>query len=178
MNDFSETSPFTYKKSNNYFAKKFRQINETLELTEDEVNILIIFATLRIIDLILIFIFFDKENAYHYIKLVDYFILLISFLISYSVYLNKNNVKQRAVMLSIFFNFSFVCFDITSLIFFFMFKAGNLILLCSLLINIIWLVKTVFLIFKMTMKFLKVLKNRTNTNNNRAYNSSILRKAK
>ena len=39
-----ETYPFAYKKSNNYFAKTFREINETLELSKKEIQILIIFG--------------------------------------------------------------------------------------------------------------------------------------
>ena len=59
-----ETYPFAYKKSNNYFAKTFREINETLELSEKDIKNLIIFGILRIIDLIITYIFFNKENEY------------------------------------------------------------------------------------------------------------------
>ena len=67
-----ETTPFTYSKSTNYFAKKFRQINESLELNEKEIRILSIFAILRIIDLSLTYIFYNKRNAYHLIRFMNY----------------------------------------------------------------------------------------------------------
>ena len=75
-----EINRFKYSKSNNYFAKTFRQINESLELNEKEIRILSIFAILRIIDLTLTYIFYNKRNAYHLIRFIDY-ILLFSFLI-------------------------------------------------------------------------------------------------
>ena len=155
-----ETNPFTYKKSNNYIAKTFRQINEVLDLTEQEIKTLIIFGILRMIDLILTYIFFNKNNAYYAIKFIDYFILILSFIFSSSVYRNKENVKQRAAMLSIFFNFAFLCFDVISFILYFVFKVNNLLLFLSFIVNGIWLVKTVVLMSKITLKFMKVLKER------------------
>ena len=155
-----ETNPFTYKKSNNYIAKTFRQINETLDLTENEIKILIIFAILRIIDLIFTYIFFNKDNAYHSIRFIDYIILMVSFIFSLSVYNNKENVKQRATMLTIFFNITFLCFDIICFILYFVFKVNNLFIFLTLIINEIYLIKIVTLMYKITLKFLKVLKNR------------------
>ena len=155
-----EATPFAYKKSNNYFAKTFREINKTLELTEKEIRILIIFAILRIFDLLLNFIFLDKENSYYPIKILNCIILLISFIFSSAVYHNKDNVKQRSTMLTILFNFAFLLFDIISFILYFIFEVKNYILLFSLIINEIWLVKTTILIFKITVKFLKAIKNR------------------
>ena len=172
-----ETYPFAYKKSNNYFAKTFREINETLELSEKDIKNLIIFGILRIIDLIITYIFFNKENAYFAIKIFDYFILLISFILSASVYHNKDNVKQRATMLSIFFNITFCIFDILSFILFFIFEVKNLFLLLSLIINGIWLIKTIILIYKITLKFLKVLKTRKKSGYEK-YEPSFLRKNK
>ena len=160
MSNTDEINPFTYKKSNNYFAKTFRQINETLELNEKEIKTLIIFAILRIIDLILIYLFFNKKKPYYAAKFIDYFVLILSFSFSSSVYHNKENVKQRSAMLTIFFNFVFLCFDIMSFIFYFVFKTNNIILLISLIINEIWLIKTVILMYKITLKFLRVLKLR------------------
>ena len=155
-----ETNPFTYKKSNNYIAKTFRQINEVLDLTEEETKTLIIFGILRMIDLILTYIFFNKNNAYFAIKFIDYFILILSFIFSSSVYKNKENVKQRATMLSIFFNFAFLCFDVISFILYFVFKVSNWFLLLSLVVNEIWLVNIVILMSKITLKFMKVLRER------------------
>ena len=172
-----ETYPFAYKKSNNYFAKTFREINETLELSKKEIQILIIFGILRLIDLIITYIFFNKKNVYFALKFFDFFFLIISFIFSASVYHNKENVKQRATMLTIFFNVSFCVFDILSFILFFVFKVKNIILLLSLIANGIWLIKTIILIYKITLKFLKVLKTRKKTGFSK-YDSSILRKAK
>ena len=177
MADKEETYPFAYKKSNNYFAKTFREINETLELSEKEIKDLLIFAILRIIDLILNYFYFNQDNAYFVIKFIEYIILVVSFIFSASVYHNKDNVKQRATMLSIFFNFTFLVFDILSFILFFTFEVKNWILLLSTIVNEIWLVKIVMLIYKITLKFLKVLKNRKKIGCEK-YDSSYLRKNK
>ena len=155
-----EKTPFAYKKSNNIFAKTFREINETLELTEKEIRILIIFAVLRIIDLFMTLIFLDKENPYFPIKIIDCIFLIVSFIFSVDVYHNKDNVKQKATMLTIFFNFAFLVFDIISLILFFVLGVKNFLLLLSLIINEIWLIKTVILTYKITLKFLKAIRDR------------------
>ena len=155
-----EKTPFSYKKSNNIFAKTFREINETLELTEKEIRILIIFAVLRIIDLFMTLIFLDKENPYFPIKIIDCIFLIVSFIFSVDVYHNKDNVKQKATMLTIFFNFAFLVFDIISLILFFVLGVKNFLLLLSLIINEIWLIKTVILTYKITLKFLKAIRDR------------------
>ena len=177
MADKEETYPFAYKKSNNYFAKTFREINETLELSEKEIKYLMIFAILRIIDLILNYFYFNQENAYFLIKFAEYIILVVSFIFSSSVYHNKDNVKQRATMLSIFFNFTFLVFDIISFILFFAFEVKNWILLFSTIINEIWQVKIIILIYKITLKFLRVLKHRKKIGCEK-YDSSYLRKNK
>ena len=177
MTDKDETYPFAYKKSNNYFAKTFREINETLELSEKEIKYLMIFAILRIIDLIFNYFYFNQDNAYFALKFVEYIILVVSFIFSSSVYHNKDNVKQRATMLSIFFNFTFLVFNIISFILFFAFEVKNWILLLSTIINEIWLVKIVMLIYKITLKFLKVLKQRKKIGCEK-YDSSYLRKSK
>ena len=155
-----ETSPFLYKKSNNYFAKTFRHINETLELTEKEIKILLFFAILRIIDLLVTFIFFNQENAYYSIRFFDYVILIVSFIFSSSVYNNKDNVKQRATMLTIFFNITFLCFDIICFVSYFLFEVKNLFILLTLVVNELYLIKISLLMYKITLKFLKALKNR------------------
>ena len=155
-----EKTPFSYKKSNNIFAKTFREINETLELTEKEIRILIIFAVLRIIDLFMTLIFLDKENPYFPIRIIDCIFLIVSFIFSVDVYHNKDNVKQKATMLTIFFNFAFLVFDIISLILFFVLGVKNFLLLLSLIINEIWLIKTVILTYKITLKFLKAIRDR------------------
>ena len=177
MNYNDETYPFAYKKSNNYFAKTFREINETLELTDKEIKTLIIFALLRIIDLFLTYIFFNRENAYYPLKFIDCFLLVISFIFSSSVYHNKDNVKQRATMLSIFFNFTFLIFDVISFVLYFAFNVKNIFILLSIIVNGIWLFKIVTLIYKITLKFLKVLKHRKKIGYEK-FGSSNLRKSK
>ena len=57
-----ETNPFTYSKSQNYFAKTFRQINEVLELSDKDIRLLLIFAILRIADLALTYILYNKRK--------------------------------------------------------------------------------------------------------------------
>ena len=67
-----ETNPFTYSKSQNYFARTLRQINESLELNDKDIRVLSIFLILRIADLALTFILYSKRNAYHLIRFIDY----------------------------------------------------------------------------------------------------------
>ena len=88
----TETNPFTYKKQNNYFARTFRQINESIELTEKEIRTLAIFAILRIIDLLLTYIFYNKRNAYHLIRFIDYVVLFSSFIVTSAVFINKDHI--------------------------------------------------------------------------------------
>ena len=160
MSYYDESYPFYYKKNNNYIAKSFRQINETLDLTEKEIKILSFFSILRIIDIILTYIYFQRRNAYYTMRFIDFIFLLISFIVSSCVYLNKDNVKQRATMLSIFFNFTFLCYDTICCMFYAIFRPGKIILLISLIVNEIYLIRVVILMYKIIQKFLKVLKSR------------------
>ena len=160
MSYSEEINPFYYKKSNNYIAKSFRQINEILDLTEKEIKELLFFAILRIIDIILTYIYFQRKNAYYIMRFINFVFLFISFIFSSAVYLNKDKVKQRATMLSIFFSFTFLCFDVVCCLFFFIFKVKRIILLISLIINELYLIKVTMLVYKIIERFLKVLKKR------------------
>ena len=172
-----ETSPLTYKKSQNYFSRTFRQINESLELNEKEIRTLSIFAILRIIDLSLTYIFYNKRNAYHLIRFIDYIVLFSSFIVTSFNFINKDKIKQRAVMASIFFNFVFIIFDIMSFIFYFALEVKTTIILISLILNEIWLIITSLLLFKVSSKLLKILKNNKKIGSKRGIygNSSYLR---
>ena len=174
----AETNPFTYKKQNNYFARTFRQINESIELTEKEIRTLAIFAILRIIDLLLTYIFYNKRNAYHLIRFIDYVVLFSSFIVTSAVFVNKDHIKQRSAMLSVFFNFVFICFDITSFIFYFIFEVNTLIILISLIVNQVWTFYTSLLLIKISSKMLKMVKNnkKYGQKNTNYGNSSYLRK--
>ena len=175
-----EIQPFAYSKSNNYFARTFRQINESLDLNEKEIRILAIFTTLRIIDLALTYIFYSKRNAYHLIRFLDYITLFSSFIITSLTFINKDTVRQRAIMACILFNFVFICFDLMSFIFYFAFDVKTIILLISLIINEIWLVITSLVLCKIISKLMKILKNNQKTGYIRGThgNSSFLRKRK
>ena len=178
MESREETSPFTYSKNTNYFAKTFRQINECLELTEREVRILVIFTILRIGDLALTYIFYNKRNAYHLIRFIDYIALFSTFFITSYIIINKDNVKQRAVMSSIFFYFVFICFDLMSFIFYFIFNVQTLVILISLILNEIWMIVTSILLCKIISKLIKIVKNNKNSGYYKGNhgNSSYLRK--
>ena len=172
-----ETSPFTYSKNNNYFSKTFRQINESLELSEKDIKTLSIFAVLRVIDLLLTYIFYNKWNAYHLIRFIDYIALFSSFIVTSEIFKNKENVKQRSAMLCIFFNFIFISFDITSFIFYFAFKVKTVILLISLIVNEIWMLYTCQLLIKISTALIKIVKNNKKMGFKKSYygNSSYLR---
>ena len=173
-----EANPFTYSRSTNFFARTLRQINESLELTEKEIKILSIFAILRIVDLSLTYVFYNKRNAYHLIRFIDYILLLSSMIVTSLVFIHKDNVKQRAVMSCILFNFIFICFDIMSFIFYFAFEVDTIIILISLISNEIWLAITCSLLYKIISKLLVILKNNKNLKCKRGNqgNSSYLRK--
>ena len=173
-----EINPFKYSKSNNYFAKTFRQINESLELNEKETRILAIFAILRIIDLTLTFIFYNKRNAYHLIRFIDYIVLFISFILTSLIFINKDSIKQRAVMSSIFFNVVFICFDIMSFILYFALEVNTTIILISLIINEVWLVITSLLLFKIFKNLMKIISKNKKSGYQRGIhgNSSLLRR--
>ena len=174
----TETNPFAYSKSNNYFAKTFRQINESIELTEKDIKTLSIFAILRIIDLSLTYIFYNKWNAYHLIRFIDYIALFSSFIVTSAIFLHKENIKQRSAMLGIFFNFVFICFDITSFIFYFVFEVKTVILLISLIVNEIWMLYTCLLLIKIFAALVKIAKNNKKVGFKKSNygNSSYLRK--
>ena len=173
-----ETSPLTYKKSQNYFSRTFRQINESLELNEKEIRTLSIFAILRIIDLSLTYIFYNKRNAYHLIRFIDYIVLFSSFIVTSFNFINKDKIKQRAVMASIFFNFVFIIFDIMSFIFYFALEVKTTIILISLILNEIWLIVTSILLIKIIRKLMNIVRiNKKNGYDNGNHgNSSFLRK--
>ena len=173
-----ETSPFAYTKHTNYFARTFRQINESLELNEKEIRILSIFAILRVADLALTYIFYKKSNAYHLIRFIDYIALLSSFIITCLTFVNKEKVKLRAVMSCVFFNFVFISFDFMSFIFYFLFEVNTIIILLSLVANEVWMIITSFLLCKIISKLIKIAKNNKKLGNQRGLhsNSSYLRK--
>ena len=173
-----ETSPFAYTKHTNYFARTFRQINESLELNEKEIRILSIFAILRVVDLALTYIFYKKSNAYHLIRFIDYIALLSSFIITCLTFVNKEKVKLRAVMSCVFFNFVFISFDFMSFIFYFVFEVDTIIILISLIMNEIWLVVTSLLLCKIISKLMKIARNNKKIGYSRGNhsNSSYLRK--
>ena len=177
MSLYDETSPFTYSKSNNYIAKTLRKVNESLELNEKEIRTLSIFTILRVLDLSLNYIFYNKKNAFHLIRFLDYVSLFTSFLITLCVIINKDNVKQRSIILCIFFNIVFVCFDFMTFLFYFFLEVNSIILLLSLVVNEIWLIYTSILLYKIISKLLKMAKNRIKNNQlQNSKNSAYLRK--
>ena len=173
-----ETNPFTYSKSQNYFAKTFRQINEVLELSDKDQRLLLIFTILRIADLALTYILYNKRNAYHLIRFIDYVLLFISAFITSLLFIKKEKLKYRDAVLSIFFLVVFITFDILSFIFYFILKVRKTILLISLIVNEIYMLFTSFLFLKISTKLIKVLKNnRKNQNNSSIHgNSNYFRK--
>ena len=159
MSSSESTNPFTYSKQSNYFTRAFMKINESLELNNKEIKILSVFIILRVVDLSLTYIFYNKNNAYHLIRFIDYIILLSSFIITSLIFINKEKVKQRAVMSSILFNFVFIIFDIMSFILYFSFEVNTLIILISLIVNEIWLLITSSLLCKIISKLIKLVRN-------------------
>ena len=178
MGSKEETTPFTYSKNKNVFARTFRQINESLELTDKDIKILAVFVILRAVDITLTYIFYNKRNAYHLIRFIDYVLLLSSFIITSLIVLNKEKANHRAVMLSIFFNFVFISFDLMSFIFYFTFEVQTLIILISLILNEIWMIVTSVLLCKIIYKIIKIVRNnkKNGYNNSIHGNSSFLRK--
>ena len=178
MSSHEETNPFTYSRHTNYFTRTLKQINESLELNHKEIRILSIFAILRIVDLLLTYIFYNKRNAYHLIRLIDYIVLFSSFIITSLAFVNKEKVKQRAVMSSILFHFIFIIFDLMSFIFYFLLEVDTIIILISLIANEVWLIITSFLLCKIISKLMKIIKSNKKKGNQRGIhsNSSYLRK--
>ena len=178
MSSHEETNPFTYSGHTNYFTRMLKQINESLELNHKEIRILSIFAILRIVDLSLTYIFYNKRNAYHLIRLIDYLVLFSSFIVTSLTFINKEKVKQRAVMSCIFFNIVFISFDFMSFIFYFLFEVNTIIILLSLVANEVWMIITSFLLCKIISKLMKIAKNNKKLGNQRGLhsNSSYLRK--
>ena len=173
-----ETNPFTYSKSQNYFAKTLRQINESLELTDKDIRILSVFLVLRIVDLALTYILYSKRNAYHLIRFIDYILLFISAIVTALLFVKKDRLKYRDTVLSIFFMVVFITFDILSFVFYFLLKVRKIIILISLIANEIWMIFTSILLLKIAAKLMKILKNQKKGDYNRSIhsNSSYLRK--
>ena len=172
-----ETNPFTYSKSQNYFARTLRQINESLELNEKDIRTLSIFLILRIADIVLTYIFYNKRNAYHIIRFIDYILLLVSALVTALLFIKKDRLKYRDAVLSIFFMAVFITFDILSLALYFLLHVKKILILTSLIINEIWLVITSILFWKIIGKLMKILKSQRRGDNRPTHsNSSLLRK--
>ena len=173
-----ETNPFTYSKSQNYFAKTLRQINESLQLNDKDIRTLSIFLILRIADLALTYIFYSKRNAYHLIRFIDYILLFISAIVTALLFVKKEKLKYRDVLLSIFLMVVFITFDILSFLFYFLLRVKKIFILISLIINEVWLIFTSILLLKISAKLMKILKNQKKGDYNKSIhsNSSYLRK--
>ena len=173
-----ETNPFTYSKSQNYFAKTLRQINESLELNEKDIRTLSIFLILRIVDIALTYIFYNKRNAYHIIRIIDYILLFISAIVTALLFVKKEKLKYRDAVLSIFFMVVFITFDILSFVFYFLLHVNKIFILISLIVNEAWLVLIAILFLKINTKLMKILKNQKKGDYNKSIhsNSSYLRK--
>ena len=172
-----ETNPFTYSKSQNYFARTLRQINESLELNDKDIRTLSIFLILRIVDLALTYILYNKKNAYHLIRFIDYILLFVSAIITSLLFIKKEKLKYRDTVLSIFFMVVFITFDILSFVFYFLLHVNKIFILISLIVNEIWLIFTSILFLKIAAKLMKILKNKKKGDNKQIHNnSSYLRK--
>ena len=171
-----EMNPFAYKKDRNFIPTRFHKINESLDLSQKEIKTLMIFGILRIVDLCLTYIYYNKNNIYHILRLIDSIALITTFIFSIAVLSNKETVKLRAVMSCIFFDFVFICFDITSFFFYFIFEVNTKIILLSLIVNEIWLGFTAVLMGRIMIKFIKIVKQRKHSGSNNFGNSSRLRK--
>ena len=174
-----ETNPFTYSKSQNYFARTLRQINESLELNDKDIRVLSIFLILRIADLALTFILYSKRNAYHLIRFIDYILLFISAFVTALLFIKKEKLKYRDAVLSVFFMVVFITFDVMSFVLYFLLKVKKVFILISLIVNELWLVATSLLLLKITSKLIKILKSQKKGDNRATNsNSSYLRKKK
>ena len=151
-----ETNPFTYSKSQNYFARTLRQINESLELNDKDIRVLSIFLILRIADLALTFILYSKRNAYHLIRFIDYILLFISAFVTALLFIKKEKLKYRDAVLSVFFMVVFITFDVMSFVLYFLLKVKKVFILISLIVNELWLVATSLLLLKITSKLIKI----------------------
>ena len=173
-----ETNPFTYSKSQNYFAKTLRQINESLELNDKDIRTLSIFLILRIADLALTYIFYSKRNACRLIRFIDYILLFISAIVTALLFVKKEKLKYRDVLLSIFLMVVFITFDILSFLFYFLLRVKKIFILISLIVNEVWLIFTSILLLKISAKLMKILKNQKKGDYNKSIhsNSSYLRK--
>ena len=176
--NYDETNPFTYSKSQNYFARTLRQINEIIELSDKDIRLLSIFTILRIVDLALTYIMYNKRNAYHLIRFIDYFLLFISAFITSLLFIKREKIKYRDAVLSIFFLVVFITFDILSFIFYFVLKVRKTIILISLIVNEVYMLFTSFVFLKIVTRLMKVLKNRKNNEYNKSIhnNSNYFRK--
>ena len=174
-----ETNPFTYSKSQNYFARTLRQINESLELNDKDIRVLSIFLILRIADLALTFILYSKRNAYRLIRFIDYILLFISAFVTALLFIKKEKLKYRDAVLSVFFMVVFITFDVMSFVLYFLLKVKKVFILISLIVNELWLVATSLLLLKITSKLIKILKSQKKGDNRATHsNSSYLRKKK
>ena len=173
-----ETNPFTYSKSQNYFAKTLRQINESLQLNDKDIRTLSIFLILRIADLALTYIFYSKRNAYHLIRFIDYILLFISAIVTALLFIKKEKLKYKDVVLSIFLMVVFITFDILSFLFYFLLSVKKIFILISLIVNEVWLIFKSILLLKISAKLMKILKNQKKGDYNKSIhsNSSYLRK--
>ena len=176
MANNEEMNPFTYKKEKNYVPKRFTKINDSLDLSNKEIKTLIIFGTLRIIDIILIYIYYNKNNIYQTLRIIDSIALITAFIFSVSVLSNKETIKVRGLMTCIFFDFVFICFDIASFFFYFISKGNTKIIFLSLIINEIMLGFTAVLMGRIMIKFIKIVKQRKKSGSSNFSNSAKLRK--
>lgn len=161
MADKEETNPFYYKKGYQFIPKTILDLNQVFQLSPRETQCLLIFIALRIMELTLIYIYYTTStSAFHIIRLIDYGAMLISIIVFLTT-LNKNiTVKQRTIVLCIFFYFVFFCLDIASFCVYFAIDIDNKMILFSLIINEVWLMVVSFLMFKMFYKFIKQNKNK------------------
>ena len=126
----------------------------------------------------LTYIFYSKRNAYHLIRFIDYILLFISAIVTALLFVKKEKLKYRDVLLSIFLMVVFITFDILSFLFYFLLRVKKIFILISLIVNEVWLIFTSILLLKISAKLMKILKNQKKGDYNRSThsNSSYLRK--
>ena len=126
----------------------------------------------------LTYIFYSKRNAYHLIRFIDYILLFISAIVTALLFVKKEKLKYRDVLLSIFFMVVFITFDILSFLFYFLLRVKKIFILISLIVNEVWLIFTSILLLKISAKLMKILKNQKKGDYNKSIhsNSSYLRK--
>ena len=126
----------------------------------------------------LTYIFYSKRNAYHLIRFIDYILLFISAIVTALLFVKKEKLKYRDVLLSIFLMVVFITFDILSFLFYFLLRVKKIFILISLIVNEVWLIFTSILLLKISAKLMKILKNQKKGDYNKSIhsNSSYLRK--